>query len=108
MAQDDKRWLHNSTAEHEVSAIMNLAAVKDFAYNSFDLLDKDSNGYLEPDELEQQLESDQLSSREKSFVQFLLNNREQIAGMADEEHSPEDGISRSDLELYFELLADLL
>jgi hypothetical protein len=105
----DRRWLHASTEDHNLSVISNLAAVKDFAYKSFDVLDKDGNGFIETHELTGILESGSLDNREKSFVVFLLNNREQIAQMNDEgSQSPVDGISRSDIEAYFALLANLL
>lgn len=106
----ETRWLHESTLEHQTSRVGNLNAVKEFAYNSFDRLDKDGNGFIEMNELQTVLDEDgALNNREKSFVVFLLNNFEQISIMQDEGlKSPVDGISRADIELYFKLLATLL
>jgi len=105
----DKRWLHESTKEHQLSVIADLVAVREFAYKSFDLLDKDKNGFIEVHELTEELDSDRLNNREKSFVLFLLNNREQISHMNDEGFSsPKDGITRADIEQYFALLASIL
>ncbi len=105
----DRRWLHESTQEHQMAVVANLNAVKEFAYHSFDALDKDGNGFLTRHELLATLQHAELNNREKSFVMFLLNNHPQIASM-NEEHQPEEvsGISRNDIELYFELLANLL
>lgn len=105
----DRRWLHETTQEHQTSMIANLYAVKEFAYNSFDRLDKDGNGFIETHELAEVLENGNLSSREKSFVMFLLNNQEQISEMYDDgDNAPSDGISRQDIEHYFELIANLI
>lgn len=103
----DRRWLHESTAEVNVSTIRDLVAVREFAYHSFDRLDKDGNGFIETHELTEALEKGDLSNREKSFVHFLLNNQEQIAEMQSEEVSS-TGISRKDIDSYFKLLANLL
>lgn len=104
----DKRWLHEHTAEVNISVIKNLAAVREFAFKSFDLLDRDGNGFIETEELLDILENGELSNREKSFVNFLLNNQPQIAEMQDEITSPPGAISREDLKHYFNLLSDLL
>ncbi|MBX9568283.1 MAG: EF-hand domain-containing protein [Candidatus Obscuribacterales bacterium] len=106
--QNDRRWMHESTAEVNIANIRNLAAVKEFAYRSFDQLDRDGNGFIELTELEDALENDALGNREKSFVMFLLNNLQQIAEMVHEEGDPNDGVSRQDLESYFQLLANLI
>ncbi|MBY0548810.1 MAG: hypothetical protein K2W95_16180 [Candidatus Obscuribacterales bacterium] len=105
----DKRWLHDSTTEQNMSVVANIHAVKEFAYQSFDRLDQDKNGFIESNELQDLLEGESLNNREKSFVMFLLNNQEQIAGMSqDDQDDDPPGISRADLDLYFELLANLL
>ncbi len=105
----DTRWLHESTQDYELSTVIkNLNAVKEFAYNSFDRLDLDLNGFIEANELTQLIEGNSLDNREKSFVLFLLNNREQITQADETQNRPNDGISRADLEQYFALLANLL
>lgn len=86
-----------------------LGRIKEFAYRTFDVLDSNGNGYLEYTELEDALTTPGRDAREKSFIQFLLDNREQIADSFDEgEDSILDSISRGDLEAYFTLVIDLL
>ncbi len=105
----DTRWLHESTQDYQLAAVVtNLNAVKEFAYTSFDVLDLDQNGFIETNELAELIEGNSLDNREKSFVLFLLNNREQISQIDGDQHRPADGISRKDLEHYFALLANLL
>lgn len=105
----DRRWLHDSTQEHNMAVVANLHAIKEFAYKSFDRLDQDNNGFIESEELQTLLEGESLNNREKSFVLFLLNNQEQIAGMGENDNDRvPPGISREDLNLYFELLANLI
>ncbi len=105
----ESRWLHQTTREHKMSLIANLREVKDFAYAFFDELDKDKDGFLDRRELLDVLENGELTNRQKSFVMFLLNNHSQISAMKEEiEGSVSRGISRSDLNEYFILVADLL
>lgn len=104
----DRRWMQESTSEINITNIRNLAAVKEFAYRSFDQLDRDGNGFIELHELEDALENDALGNREKSFVMFLLNNLGQIEEMVHEPGAPSNGVSREDLECYFKLLAELI
>lgn len=104
----DRRWLNEHTAEVNISTIKNLVEIREFAYKSFDLLDKDGNGFIETNELEEAMRSDRLGNRERSFIVFLLNNQEQIAEMHDEGSGPRQGISREDLDDYFKLLSELL
>lgn len=104
----DRRWMHESTTEVNITNIRSLQAVKDYAYTYFDQLDRDGNGFIELHELEDALENDALGNREKSFVLFLLNNLQQIEEMVHEEGAPSNGVSRQDLESYFRLLADII
>jgi hypothetical protein len=84
-----------------------LKAVKDFAYRSFDKLDRDKNGFVSHDELELALANSELNPREKMFLSFLLENHDQIADAFDE-RTIADGISKKDLDAYFELISTLL
>ena len=84
-----------------------LKAVKDYAYKSFDAIDKDKNGFLSHQELEQAI-SAASDYKQRSFLKFILDNHEQIAESEDDSLQVEDGISRKDLESYFELIATLL
>lgn len=82
-----------------------LQSIKKFAYRSFDRLDQDNNGYISRAELEEAIAAN-LGGTEQKFLVFLLDNHEQISE-ASEDASP-DGISRQDLDLYFELISTLL
>jgi Ca2+-binding EF-hand superfamily protein len=99
-------WFMGSSSDsmtHEISSI------KEFAYLTFDLLDRNGNGYLEYTELEDALTTPGRNAKEKSFIQFLLDNREAIADSFDEgENSMLDSISRNDLEAYFKVVIELL
>jgi len=99
-------WFSDITGDGS-SIAEQLQSVKDFAYRSFDRLDSDKNGFISHEELEAALGSDQLSPRERKFLAFLLENHDQIAEAYDE-FVGNDGISRKDLESYFELIATLL
>ncbi len=102
----NNEWFAGSSSDsmtHEISRI------KEFAYLTFDLLDSNGNGYLEYTELEDALTTPGRNAKEKSFIQFLLDNREAIADSFDEgENSMLDSISRNDLEAYFKLVIELL
>ena len=86
-----------------------FAEIKTYAYLAFDQLDRDRNGFLDEGELRMALEDPKTNEREKSFISFLLNNRQAIADSFDEgpDQDPE-GISRRDLEAYFEVIMPLL
>lgn len=89
--------------------IESLQEIKDFAYEAFDKLDVDCNGYLERDELVKALVSEKTMPAEKEFINFLLSNQEQIASAFDEQDpANRDGISRADLESYFQLIMNLI
>lgn len=83
-----------------------MQQIKTFAYASFDRLDQNNNGFLSQEELENALKEPSIPEKEKAFLKFLLENHQQIADAANED-SP-DGISRQDLESYFEIIAALL
>lgn len=86
-----------------------LTRIKEFAYRTFDTIDRNGNGYLEYTELETALTKPGTDAREKSFIEFLLANCDNIADTVDEgAHSMPDAISRQDLEAYFKLVIGLL
>lgn len=83
--------------------------IKTYAYIAFDQLDLDKNGFIDESELLKALNSSKTSEREKSFITFLLNNRQAIADSYDEgENQDPEGISRKDLEVYFKMITQLL
>ena len=78
-------------------------------YGKANLEDKDKNGFIDEEELMTALNSSSTSQREKSFISFLLNNRQAIADSFDEgENQDPEGISRMDLEAYFKVITQLM
>lgn len=99
-------WFSSVTLE---SMSYELRNIKEFAYRTFDSIDRNGNGYLEYSELEDALTRPGMSSKEKNFIAFLLANHDHIADTVDEgAQSCPDAISRADLEAYFKLVIDLL
>ncbi|MBY0549583.1 MAG: hypothetical protein K2W95_20060 [Candidatus Obscuribacterales bacterium] len=89
--------------------VAKIRAVRQFAYDAFDKLDGDKNGYLDREELIGALVSDKTSHADREFISFLLNNQEQIAS-AYEEGDPTNtrqGISRAALDSYFRIILNL-
>ncbi len=82
----------------------NFDQIRLFAYEAFDKLDANDNGFIETEELYAALENPALDMREKSYVTFLLTNQKEIADSVNEGIDPtQNGISRLDIELYFKL-----
>jgi hypothetical protein len=83
----------------------NLADIKKFAYDQFDTLDTNKNGFIEASELQAIMNDSSTPMREKSFIMFLLSNQQEIADSV-QEGTPEyrDGISRLDIEQYFKIV----
>jgi hypothetical protein len=96
-----------ATTAHESTEYDVMRSIKEYAYAAFDKLDGNGNGFIEYKELEQALKDPELSDKEKSFITFLVNNRQQIASSFDEGQRSkklrEEGISRQDLQAYFSL-----
>lgn len=87
----------------------NIENIKKYAYDAFDKLDTNGNGFIERDELLAAFEDDSVPMKDKSYIMFLLNNQKEIADAAREGSGPqEEGISRVDLELYFRLVLSRL
>lgn len=109
-------WFSQSTTgaahggQKKVSPVrQNIEEIKQFAYDAFDKLDTNNNGFIETSELYAAMEAESTPMREKSYIHFLLTNQAEIADSA-QEGSPEnkDGISRPDLDLYFRLVLSRL
>ncbi|MBX9672338.1 MAG: hypothetical protein K2X70_02790 [Candidatus Obscuribacterales bacterium] len=99
----DRNWYEQDDTSQD-----DMKAVRDYAYASFDRLDKNGNGFIERSELANALHLTK-DLREKSFIQFLLNNQTAISDMVtDRKPGPVTGISRDDLESYFTLVIKLL
>jgi len=87
----------------------NLEDIKRYAYEQFDKLDTNNNGFIEASELHTVFNDPNVPMREKSFIMFLLSNQQDIAD-AVQEGTPEyrDGISRLDIEQYFKIVLSRL
>lgn len=105
MLSSESNWFADLIGDGS-SLAEQLEQIKTFAYAAFDRLDTDGNGFMSQTELEEALKDASIEKKERSFLTFLLDNHDQIAEASDELGS--DGISRSDLESYFELIAALL
>ncbi len=82
-----------------------LEEIKKYAYEAFDKLDANGNGFIETDELNAFLQDPDTPMREKSFITFLLSNQQEISEACREDGNlPQTGISRLDLEFYFRLI----
>jgi len=87
----------------------NIENIKKYAYDAFDKLDTNGNGFIERDELLAAFEDPAVPMKDKSYIMFLLNNQKEIADAAVEgSGAQEDGISRVDLEMYFRLVLSRL
>ncbi len=84
-----------------------LQEIKAFAYAAFDKIDKNANGFLSHDELESAAAGTEVTEKERSFLNFLIDNHDEISEACDEGEGSE-GISRTDLDNYFELISSLL
>lgn len=103
----DKAWVSNYVPKGTVQDSINQ--IKEYAYQSFDKLDINDDGYIDRSELEAALKAAGTGDREKSFITFLLTNQESISHQVNEgSHGPNDGISRLDLEAYFKLILAMM
>ena len=90
-------------------AQQNLEDIKRYAYEQFDLLDTNKNGFIEASELHAFFNDPKTPMREKSFIMFLLHNQQEIADSVQEgEPNYRDGISRLDIEQYFRIVISRL
>lgn len=105
--QFEQSVLESLAADKEFVA--RIRAVKQFAYDAFDKLDGDKNGYLDREELIGALVSEKTSHADREFISFLLNNQEQISNACHEQdpNKIRHGISRRDLDSYFRIILDL-
>ncbi len=83
----------------------NIEQIRQYAYEAFDKLDTNGNGFIETSELYAALDDPETPMKEKSYIMFLLTHQEEISDCEDE-GVPEmvNGISRLDLDLYFKLI----
>ncbi len=100
-AQND--WLHSLQNERITER---FSEIRTYAYMVFDQLDTNGNGFLELEEIAAAMNLPQTSTREKSFLAFLLDNHDAIA--ESHEDGATSGISRADIESYFKLISELM
>ena len=85
----------------------NIEQIRNYAYEAFDKLDTNGNGFIETDELYAALDDENVPMREKSYIMFLLSHQQEIADSQDEGvEEMSDGISRLDIEHYFQLVLE--
>jgi hypothetical protein len=115
-AQFDNAWFSRSPAAAEPVAVAkkispvqkSIEEIKQYAYEAFDKLDTNKNGFIEMDELAANLQDPNVPMREKSFISFLINNHDDIEKSVAEGSDQKTGISRLDIESYFRLIISQL
>lgn len=97
-------------AQKKLSPVQqNFEDIRKYAYEVFDKLDTNGNGYIERAELMAAFESENTDMRDKSYIMFLLNNQAEISDACLEgSGEQEKGISRLDIEMYFKLVINRL
>ncbi len=79
-----------------------FAEIKLFAFDFFDVLDADGDGFLTDQELEDAFENNGFDLRQKAFITFLLRRINDIESTYQEEWADgRKGISLVDLQEYF-------
>ncbi len=112
----DNAWFSRTPASPEPSAAgkkvspvqRSIEEIKQYAYDAFDKLDANKNGFIEMDELAASLNDPNVPMREKSFISFLINNHDDIEKACSEGSEAKNGISRLDIEFYFRLVISQL
>jgi len=98
-----------TAAQKKVSPVQrSIEEIKQYAYDAFDKLDTNKNGFIEMDELAASLNDPNVPMREKSFISFLINNHDDIEKACSEGGEAKNGISRLDIEFYFRLVISQL
>lgn len=93
-------WFSNANIVQQ-----NIEAIRVYAYEAFDKLDTNGNGFIETEELYAAIDNEDIPMREKSYIMFLLTHQQEIADSQDEGvEDMRDGISRLDIEHYFKLV----
>jgi len=78
-----------------------FAEIKAFAFEHFDKLDKDGDGFISRNELKASFEDQNTSQEARSYIFFLLRRIDEIQAAYNEEWGAGDGISRADIQEYF-------
>lgn len=98
--QSQTAWLRTQDG---INVRSSLNDIKVFAYGAYDRLDQDADGFVTKAELSNGFTDPELGWREKSFLLFLIRRLDDIAAAYEEEWAEDQqGISRVDLQEYFE------
>lgn len=99
---DEGAWYKKCTGDG-IDLRGKLDEIKWFAYNCFDDLDTDKDGFLDRNEIKAALDSPDTDWREKSYLTFLLRRLDDIQSAYKEEWPDDarDGFSRTDIQEYF-------
>lgn len=98
--QSQTAWLRYQDG---ISVKTSFNDIKVFAYGAYDKLDVDGDGFVCQTELTNAFTDPQLGWREKSFLLFLMRRIDDIsAAYAEEWADDKKGISRVDLQEYFD------
>ena len=85
---DEQECLPPTETAKKVSPVQrSLEEIKKYAYDAFDKLDQNGNGFIEAAELCAFLEDPETPMREKSFITFLLTNQQDISEACKEDGS---------------------
>ena len=99
-------WYTKQTVSQGLRVADTIAEVKVFAYESFDKLDRNHDGFITRDELVSAMNDDSWGWREKSYICFLLRRIKDIQEAYDDEWGCKgvDGVSRADIQEYFKMI----
>ncbi len=105
--ESDSDWYRKRNVSQQGLRVSDtIQEVKVFAYESFDRLDKNGDGFITKEELVEALNNDRWDWREKSYICFLLRRITDIQESYEEEWQCKkvDGVSRVDIQEYFKLI----
>lgn len=102
----EKEWYDAKRLGHGLRVADTLDEVKTFAFESFDRLDKNADGFISKAELVEAMNDDRWGWREKSYICFMLRRIDDIQEAYDEQWScqKQEGISRADVQEYFKVI----
>ncbi|MBI2809439.1 MAG: hypothetical protein HYX67_01215 [Candidatus Melainabacteria bacterium] len=96
---------HKPHRDHGIEIADAFQEIQQFAYSAFEVMDKDSDGFVSRTELNYFLNSKATSNRAKSFIRFMLYRLDDIKkAYIEDANSDTDGISRGDIRNYFDNL----
>ncbi len=103
-------WFRTTTVSQGIHVGDSLDEVKLFAFECFDRLDHNNNGFLSRAELMKAVIDERWGIRERSYICFLLRRLDDISESYSEEWrcAQTDGVSRADIQEYFNLICGRL